>query len=180
MLATQQGGPPFLGVAKLINLGADVNLQDSDGNTALIWAVSFFRTWEGIRPVVSLLLASGADPNIRNNRLNVPLLTAAEHSRGAGLIDALVEKGANVNAHDDERRTALMNAAKYGCRDNVDRLLDHGADINAQSKSGMTALHLAVRNLDLASQSVHREMHLYLVDKGADTLIRDKNGAIHY
>ena len=174
MLAAEDGHYP--GMAKLIELGAEVNAQDLAGNTALIWAVRRYRRWEEIGQVVSLLLSSGADPNIRNDILEVPLLTAARHKEGAGVIDALAEKGANVNAYDDKRMTALMYAAKYGCKDNVDRLLNHGADINAQGKSGMTALHFAVRNLDLASQSVHREMHLYLVDRGADTLIRNKNG----
>ena len=104
MLATQQGGPPFLGVAKLINLGADANLQDSDGNTALMqaiqtrahdWAYSGSNEFGSL---ISLLMDAGSDPNIRN-----------EYSK-----------------------TALIFAAASGLEETVVTLLDHGADINAQ------------------------------------------------
>ena len=108
MLATQQGRPPFPGVAKLINLGADVNAQDADGNTALMqaiqtrahdWAYSGSNEFGSL---ISLLMDAGSDPNIRN-----------EYSK-----------------------TALIFAAASGLEETVVTLLDHGADINAQSYSG--------------------------------------------
>ena len=153
----------------LIKLGADVNAQDLNGNTALMWAVSVNRSWEDKGPLVSLLMDGGADPNISNNRSMTPLLLAAMNKEGAGVITVLAEKGANLNLRSDEQMTALMFAAAYGWKDNVNVLLDHGADINAQSASGKTALHFAARSVD-------REMVSLLINWGADTCIRNKNG----
>jgi ankyrin repeat protein len=58
-----------------------------------------------------------------------------------GLITLLVEHGADVNARDNEGRTALMHAAEL-CRTwDMQALLDAGADPTAQDKQGKTALH---------------------------------------
>lgn len=45
----------------LLTAGADLNLQDKTGHTALIWAVLFRRT-----SIVEKLIAAGADVNLRN------------------------------------------------------------------------------------------------------------------
>ena len=153
----------------LIKLGADVNAQDLNGNTALMWAVSVNRSWEDKGPLVSLLMDGGADPNISNNRSMTPLLLAAMNKEGAGVITVLAEQGANLNLRSDEQMTALMFAAAYGWKDNVDLLLDHGADIDAQSKSGMTALHFAAHNED-------QDIADNLVDRGAEGYLLNKNG----
>lgn len=50
-------------VESLLNAGADVNLKDASGFTALIWAAAFRR-----REIVLKLIAAGADVNARNNR----------------------------------------------------------------------------------------------------------------
>lgn len=51
-------------VEKLLNAGADFELQDEYGNTALIRAVSSFK---GDGRIIELLLANGADRNKKNN-----------------------------------------------------------------------------------------------------------------
>jgi len=51
-------------VVALLNAGADFELKDKYGNTALIRAVSSFR---GDGRIIELLLAKGADRNIKNN-----------------------------------------------------------------------------------------------------------------
>ena len=40
MWAAKEEYPPYRNTAKFLELGADANAQDLDGNTALIWAVS--------------------------------------------------------------------------------------------------------------------------------------------
>ena len=62
-------------VTSLIASGADVNVADSNGGTALYWA-----TYRGSASVVRELLAAGADPNIRTRGNSTPLELAA--SRG--------------------------------------------------------------------------------------------------
>ncbi|KAK8126580.1 uncharacterized protein PG998_002339 [Apiospora kogelbergensis] len=55
------------------------------------------------------------------------------------------ELRADVNIRDDEDRTPLHEASKYGCVVIVSILLQHGAAITAQYKEGQTPLHHASR-----------------------------------
>ena len=48
--------------------------------------------------VVNLLVDSGADVNVRDNKKRTPLHIAADHNASANVITALVECGADVDA----------------------------------------------------------------------------------
>lgn len=63
-------------IADLIDQGADVNMQDSDGTTALIVAIK-----QGNYQVVEYLLEHGADPNLSNNRGLTPLKIANTYQK---------------------------------------------------------------------------------------------------
>ena len=59
-------------------------------------------------------------------------------------VRVLIEKGANVNAKDDDGDTALAYAAIRGASVNVIKeLLNAGADVNIKNKGGKTAVVLA-------------------------------------
>lgn len=51
---------------------------------------------------------------------------------------------AQVNARDEQGRTALHNAASVGDEDLVSLLLEYGADVNLCDSQGRDALYLAV------------------------------------
>ena len=75
----------------LLSIGADPNIRNKSGKTALMMAVS-----QGKLPIVDLLLKNGADPNIRDKDGN----TALMYVRGFGqtgnpIIELLLEHGAN-------------------------------------------------------------------------------------
>lgn len=85
------------------------------------------------------------------------LVLLAYAGNGQDLIDAayegntetvkiLLANGADVNAKDDEGRTALMTVAGEGHTGVAKTLLDHGADINTKDKDGKTALFLAEKS----------------------------------
>ena len=57
----------------------------------------------------------------------------------------LLEKGADVNAHERFGRTALMAAASSGAPEMVQLLLDKGAKVEAKDIYGTTALMIAAR-----------------------------------
>jgi hypothetical protein len=61
----------------------------------------------------------------------------------AELVKQLLAKGANINATDEEGRTALIWAAIAGDVPTVKVLLDHGADLTIKDKGGKTALQAA-------------------------------------
>ena len=62
----------LLVVETFFDSGMDINVQDNNGNTALIWASS-----NGHLGVVGFLVANGADVNARNNDSNTALIFAA-------------------------------------------------------------------------------------------------------
>lgn len=73
------------------------------------------------------LLAKGADPNIRDNKGNTPLLLAA--SVGAvDLIQVLISSNANVNLGNSSGETPLIRAVQHRDIATVRALLAVGAD----------------------------------------------------
>jgi len=176
--------------------GASVNESDSNGTTALMWAVV-----NNHIDIVSLLLERGADVNLREHEGVTALMWAAENGRvdeakallaydAAGLIDAiptdsktalfraaehgcaaiveaLIEAGANVDARDQFDRTPLIVGA---WKSEVVRLLiSAGANVNAASNDGHTALMVA-------AQVGYTETADLLLKAGADFSIRDQRG----
>lgn len=84
----------------LIEAGAAVNYQNTDGSTALHTALVF-----GKNNVANLLIASGADINIQNNDGASPLHTAAFFGR-VEMVDTLLKKGADKTLKNKMGRTA--------------------------------------------------------------------------
>ena len=60
------------------------------------------------------------------------------------LLTALVERGADVDAQDNDGETALMNAARLGTLKAVAALLEGGADATILCNDGLTARDYAL------------------------------------
>ena len=89
-----------------IDKKANVNIRNSNGNTALFEAV--------FNPeLTNILLEAGADPNIKNNQLLSPLAFAVSINRES-VIKPLVEKGAHIDTMDQKMRTILNIAYEVG------------------------------------------------------------------
>ena len=76
---------------------------------------------------VRLLLAHGADPNIRDAAGRTALHLVSARGVGSGAIRALVEAGAELNARDHEGRTPLDHAESARSRAAVRALVELGA-----------------------------------------------------
>ena len=63
-------------------------------------------------------------------------------------VKALLRRGADVNARDEDAATALMHAAADADLPTMKLLLEEGADVNATSTSGATALLWALHDLE--------------------------------
>lgn len=91
---------------RLLALGANVNLRDADGDTALHGAAE-----TGNVEIMRMLLEKGADPNPRNKQGGTPLMWAAVF----GNDDAarlLLSRGANASLKDNDGITALAWAER--------------------------------------------------------------------
>jgi uncharacterized protein len=95
--------------------------------------------------VLSLVLC--ISPSIYAGDINVDLIEAAAKGE-ITRVKNLLAKGADVNAREQQGRTALMEAAAKGQTASVEVLLAKGADIHARDQDGMTALMWAEKKGD--------------------------------
>jgi len=129
----------------LIQKGAKLDLQDSEGKTALLWAAS------NSLPNAKILVANGAKVNIAANDGMTPFLQAtlgvSSGKVSIELCDLLRKKGANINAallkQNAKGWTALHYAAVNGDVELVKYLVKYGANVNKSTGEGSTPLFLA-------------------------------------
>jgi quinoprotein dehydrogenase-associated probable ABC transporter substrate-binding protein len=164
-----QGSPSM--VAFLIAHGADVNQRDRDGWTPLMTAAYCddgvdvkvlaahggdpnalsvqnltplgIATQYGKNQAALALVEAGADPGrpVGDGGYTPLMLATANHA--APLVEALLKKGADVNARNSGGVTALMIAAANGRADMVELLMHAGANAQVQNDRGDTALSIA-------------------------------------
>nr|AKD28028.1 ankyrin repeat domain protein [Glypta fumiferanae]AKD28030.1 ankyrin repeat domain protein [Glypta fumiferanae] len=148
----------------LLNHGADVNAKTVDGHSLLYSAVQ-----RGLVEFVEILLKHNADVNIPTNvQMSTPLHLAVA-MRNERITRMLIVAGAEVNAKDKFRQTALRFACN--CKDGIlaGLLLECGATIDDISNGDLAPLHIAAINGSLV---IVRK----LLDACADVEYRQKNG----
>src|SRR5205807_3578904 len=112
-------------VRSLLEKKSDVNARQTDGTTALHWAVR-----SDDLETADVLIRAGANVSAANREGATPLLLASENGNAA-MIEKLIKAGADPNTpltkYGD---TALMMAARTGKTDAIKALLDHKAAVN--------------------------------------------------
>ena len=103
-------------VRELLENGADVDMKDNEGWTALIWASANERTG-----IVRELLKNGADVNAKSY-IGISALHQASTWGHTEIVSMLLEKVADVNVKDYDGRTALNWASERGHTDIVELL----------------------------------------------------------
>lgn len=68
----------------LLAAGADSNIQDEDGYTALMHAAEY-----GYKEIIQLLLAAGANVNAKNNKGETASILASHRGHAADFREAL-------------------------------------------------------------------------------------------
>ena len=157
------------GAKKLLADGGDVNQADThDRDTALHVACSSSQL-----EMVWLLLANGADVNVKNVTGQTPLHCTAEHRLRAIATELLVA-GAECDAKDGRGNTPLQVAAWHDSQGVAEVLLEHGANVTHKNDGGETPLH------DAAGQG-HQDIVDLLISKGASITATDSIGrtALH-
>ena len=149
-------------VAALLRAGADANVPQADGATALHWAAH----WNDLE-ALDRLLAAGADVNAENALRATPLWVACA-DRNTAVVERLLAAGADANRALRSGETLLMRCASTGDPAAVRALLAHGADVDAGEPSrGQTALMWAAANR-------HPAVTRVLLEHGADTGARTR------
>ena len=108
-------------VERLLEAGADVNLQGDYGGTALMAAAA-----RGYTEMAELLISAGADVNLQSDYGWTALMVASKYGY-TEIVEMLINAGADVNAQNDWGNTALMNAADGGHAEIVEMLKNAGA-----------------------------------------------------
>lgn len=94
--------------------------------------------------IVMMTLEAGADVRMRTSAGGDFLMLAARNGDVAA-VRILLQRGAVVNAQDNERCTSLYYACFSGNLECLDLLLRHGADPNVRTRNGERVLSLAVK-----------------------------------
>jgi len=151
----------------LVNCGASVNEKNLTGVTPLAKAVESGRT--DVLSTVQSLLKHRADPNIADVNGNTPLIKAVK-SGNVELVKCLVaHPTTDVNKQNNEKNTALHEAAFKGSQELVDGLIAAGADVDKQNGAGKAPLHRAVSGNHLGVVKT-------LLDNGASVNLQDSLG----
>ena len=158
----------------LVMHGADVNVRDNKGFTALFHAIEarydevanlllnhpkldpnarglngvtalISYTWRERRDAVQKLLDRGADVNAQDNDGDSAMHGAAQ-TGNVEILDMLLEKGGNAELKNKQGGTPLMWAAVFGNEAAARRLLASGANPRVKDAEGNTALDWAIRN----------------------------------
>ena len=123
---------------------------------------------DGNLPMLMSLLKGDLRPTHKlDSRLHPRAVHLAAMNGHFDIICLLIEKGADVTAEDEEKRTPVHLAAENGHLEVVRLLIEKGADVTAEDNYKRTPVHLAATN-------GHLEVVCFLIEKGADVTAQDK------
>ena len=125
-----------------------------------------------IKAVESLLVNKKISPNVMTKQGLTPLMIAAKKGYYE-ITEILIKNGANINTTSKTKNSAIMYAASSNGESNykiAKYLLEKDSKIDNQNKKGNTALIIsAMKNI---------KIYNCLIEKGADTEIRNKEGKL--
>ena len=190
-------------VQLLLEHGADIDLQDGQGRTAIALAVEK----ENLE-VVDLLLRKNAKPTLtlagvpgKIYILNLAARIRTTSVQSLKMAQLMIEHGLNVDFRDSRENVPLWWAAKHGNLAVTRLLLDHGASIDAQNRLGATPLIAATKNMQaipaprlqvpkslgkpfhsIAHVREHEDVAKLLISLRANTNLRTSSGstALHH
>ena len=124
---------------------------------------------------VALLAAFTATPALADTPYNAPqkvILRAATSSPQA--LQQALSSGLNINSTDDDRETALMEAAEDGNLKAVENLIAAGADVNLCNEDAENALMLAAEDghTAIVKELIKAGANVNAVDEEGETALR--------
>jgi len=175
----------------LLDNGADPNIRNEAGATALMWAMDDIEK-------ARLLLDHGADVNARSDDGRTPLLIAAGHLGANAVVRLLLDRGANIAVKSPTTvgySTPLAEAARFGDEALFQMLIDRGADVKTPGKTVLANANRAKCSKCLETLTEHSDQDTLtssamlfsppradglavkvLVDRGAEPNTKDPEG----
>ncbi|MFD1139884.1 ankyrin repeat domain-containing protein [Larkinella insperata] len=139
-------------------------------DNALLMASQGSRRGANTLEVYQYLESLNLKPTVRGKNGENVLHAIVRRPKQNEIIQYFLGKGVDVNQADDEGNTVFINAAASNREVAVlEMLMPKVKDINQANQKGVTALALAVKGNS-------PEVVAYLLDKGADVKVSDKNG----
>lgn len=162
-IATAASKGDITSVRALLKQGADANVAQGDGMTALHWAAErgdipmaellvyaganvqagtrighytplHIASRQGVGPIVRTLLKGGANPSARAENGGVTPLHLAAESGSIDAVTALLDAGADANAKEDEwGQTPLIFAAEFNRTGVINLLVKRGAKVDLKT-----------------------------------------------
>lgn len=120
----------------LIENGADINAQDDNGNTALMYALAN----KADTNFITALLAQNADTNLANNDNITPLWLALRNKVPMETFKKLIEYGADVNHKNKKGETMFWEALRNNDEQTAIALLRGGIDTSIPNEHGVFPL----------------------------------------
>jgi ankyrin repeat protein len=131
-----------------------------EGQTPLFWAVA-----KGLKEIVQLLLARGAEVDSKDSYGQTPLSRASNNGHNE-VVQILLDKGAKVDSKDNFGRTPLSQAFEWGHKEVIQLLLNRKAELDSKDYFSQTPL-------SRASERGHKEVVQLLLSKGAEVDSKD-------
>lgn len=156
-------------VRLLLDNNATVDLRDTEGKTALMYAV-ISTIEELIDSLIHLRLVSSTVKltDFMTPAMLVQLKPQFEPEKEL-VVNYLVENGADLRAKDKKGISILTHAARTGNLNVVKNLVGHGANIHSKSPRGITALYAAAIN-------GHTQIAQFLLEQGAEIDVKLNDG----
>jgi ankyrin repeat protein len=152
-------------IQEAIANGADINVQDEEGNTPLILALDGEEVND---ETIECLLNYNPNVTIANEDGTTPLHLAVLRN-SIKFIKALIERGAGINVQDEEGNIPLILALEEEEVEDetIEYLIDCNSKVMIANKDGTTPLHAAVFRNNIKFIKA-------LIERGADINARDE------
>ncbi|KAF9869242.1 hypothetical protein CkaCkLH20_13287 [Colletotrichum karsti] len=145
-----------------------------ESNVSGVHIAAYFGLEKLIRRVTTMNL--NIDLNAQTKRLETPLHWAVTHKKGS-FINMLIEKNADLNIVNIDKRTALHKAVMANDKDTIGRLLDVDSRLRSleiQDSKGFTCLRWAAKywQSDVVEMLLKAEANIDACDKDGYTALR--------
>ena len=168
----------------LIDAGADVNIQDKNGDTAInyfcgvvsseymCYRANLIENLDEF--VVEYLIDHGADIDIANKKGNTPLYSNIIQNNNQNVTYMLLEKCSDIDFENSDGDTALCLALSNSHDIIIKKMFDKTKNINYVDKDGNTYLHLALkekRDLSIITELIEKNVDINSINNEGDSVL---------